>query len=122
MSRRQPIPGDGHKVAQRQVVLVIGRPGKAAAHVLGTPDISVVVIRLAALDHVLLSRVAPDVAAFPLMAPEADATQILERLDTLGFTGEAMVFVPVLPDRAMVQHELQSLAPRLTLTLVEPGE
>ncbi len=122
MSRRQPILGDGRSAAPRRVVLVIGRPDKGAARVLGEPGVAVVVVSLSVLDHALLARVLPDAAAFPLMAPEADATQILERLDTLGFTGEALVFVPALPDRAMVQHELQSLAPHLTLTLVEPGD
>jgi hypothetical protein len=83
---------------------------------------SVVAASFAVLDRPLLARIAPDAVAFLLIGAEADATQVLERLGQFGFSGEAIVFAPRLPDRQMVLRELRGLATGMALTVVEPGE
>ena len=70
------------------------------------------------LDARLLATLRPAIVTFPLIGADCDATQVVERLAVLGFAGIALVLAADLPDPAMVQRELQSLGPGLTLCLV----
>ena len=70
------------------------------------------------LDARLLATLRPAVVTFPLIGTDCDAMQVVERLATLGYGGVALALAADLPDPAMVQRELQALAPELTLCLV----
>lgn len=72
----------------------------------------------ARLDARLLATLRPEIVTFPLIGADCDAAQVVERLAILGFTGMALALAADLPDPAMVQRELQGLAPDLTLCLV----
>lgn len=72
----------------------------------------------ARLDARLLETLQPSIVTFPLIGADCDATQVVERLASLGFSGVAMALAADLPDPEMVQRELQALAPDLRLWLV----
>lgn len=103
-------------------ILVVGRAGTSALEHLRKRGGSVVATTLAGIDRSLLARVSPDAVAFSLIGPDADATQVLSLLTACGYAGEAIILAPRLPNRAMVARELASLAPSVTLTLLETSD
>lgn len=110
---------DGRNAGPVTTVLVIGRADYATlaqASVAGGP---VFVVPISGLDAALLARLAPDCVIFPLMAPDFDAPMVIEKLAALGFSGQACVVAPPLPNRRMVEIELRSIAPILHLLLIE---
>lgn len=74
----------------------------------------------AAVDAVLLARLKPDRVICPLLSREFDASLLAQRLITAGFRGRLTVIAPRLPDSRMVQSELASEAPALTVELITP--
>jgi hypothetical protein len=120
-SREQdpPIPTQ----SSGETVLLIGRTTPGTADHFRQSDVSIVLGTFALLDAAFLLRVAPHTIAFPLMAKDCDAAQVLAQLHALGFTGRALIFAPRLPNRDMVLRELKPLAPGLArITLLELPE
>jgi hypothetical protein len=107
------------KATPGPTILLVGRAGASALEQLRKRGGSVVATPLAGLDRSLLARVSPDAIAFSLITSDADATQVLCLLKASGYAGEAIILAPRLPNRAMVVRELASLAPCVTLTLLE---
>lgn len=79
----------------------------------------VVISRLASLDGALLEQVRPARILCPLLARDFDASLVATRLQALGYDGHLTVVSPPLPNRAMVQRELASLAPGMTVDVHE---
>lgn len=79
------------------------------------------VVRLgfAELDARRLAETMPGMVAMPLWSPTADAVQMLQMLDELGYAGPVHVFAPHLPDRRMVFAELKAVSPLLRISLIE---
>jgi hypothetical protein len=117
--RLDPAGAPDGKPTTGPTILVVGRAGTSVLDLLHKRGGSVVATTLAGLDRNLLSRVSPDAVAFSLIAPDADATQVLSLLNGCGYVGEAIILAPRLPNRAMVARELAALAPSVTLTLLE---
>ena len=55
----------------------------------------------------------------PLMGDRADAVEVAEMLDEVGYRGRYMAFAPYLPDRAMIEREVSRAAPGLLLDVIE---
>jgi hypothetical protein len=74
----------------------------------------------AAIDAMLIAHLKPDRVICPLLARGFDASLLAQRLVMAGFRGWLTVIAPRLPDGAMVQRELSSIAPGLSVELVMP--
>lgn len=99
----------GGQESSAQATLVIGdAPGPAHA----------VRIGFAALDAETLARVAPVFVICRLFAPESDAMGVAETLSALRWKGRLIVVASGVPNRAMVQREIQSGAPGVKVELV----
>ncbi len=72
------------------------------------------------LDAKLFSTVLPELVILPLFGPDFDAIDALQRLERLGYRGIVIVQGPSLPNRAIVERELGTVAPQLTVKLTEP--
>lgn len=72
----------------------------------------------AALDAGLLARMAPARVICRLFAAEGDALAVAETLSALGWTGRLTVVAPGLPNRVMVQRELQANAGEVRVEVV----
>lgn len=70
------------------------------------------------LDATLLARVNPQRVICALFAGDSDAMMVAERLAELGWRGVLTVLAPGLPNRRMVQQELQAIAPWITVEVV----
>ncbi len=81
------------------------------------PDVSVRTT-FGAIDAGMLGRVAPDCVICRLFATDSDAMLVAETLAALGWRGRLLVIAPGLPNRAMVQRELQASAPGVTIEVV----
>jgi hypothetical protein len=53
-----------------------------------------------------------------LFGNQLDASDVIERLVRSGYRGSVTVVAPPLPDPRMVQRELESCGPSLTITLL----
>ncbi|MFT4150173.1 MAG: hypothetical protein QM656_08250 [Paracoccaceae bacterium] len=73
---------------------------------------------MARLNARTLLALHPDEIACALFAPGHDATQVVARLETMGYRGLITVVAPPLPDPRMVERELRALGPGLRLRLV----
>lgn len=89
--------------------------------VAGTCGTSIVVCPFGNLNAAMLRAVEPACIVAPLMAPGFDAAQVVVRLNLLEFGGLVCVVSPRLPDRRMVEAELNALAPNIKVTLFEAG-
>lgn len=72
---------------------------------------------LAGLSRDLLHETTPDAVACPLIAPDFDAFDVVQRLQGLGFSGMALVLTPPLPMPGLVERELAAAAPDLAIVL-----
>ncbi|MBC2835379.1 hypothetical protein [Paragemmobacter straminiformis] len=99
---------DGTEQAAAPTLLIGEAPGPEGA----------LRIAFAALDSGLLARVGPARVICRLFAPEADAMAVAETLAALGWAGRLTVVAPGLPNRAMVQRELQASAGRVKIEVV----
>ena len=70
------------------------------------------------LDAALLARLAPRHVVCALFAADCDAMIVAERLTELGWRGRLMVVAHALPDRRMVERELQAIAPWIRVEVV----
>lgn len=70
------------------------------------------------LDAALLAHVAPDTVICALLAGDSDAMTVAERLAELGWRGRLVVVAQGLPNRRMVQQELQAIAPWISVEVV----
>lgn len=77
-------------------------------------------VRFADIDPGLIARLRPDRVICPLLARGFDACLLAQRLEATGFRGRLTVIAPRLPDSAMVQREVSSAAPTLTVEVVVP--
>jgi len=66
----------------------------------------------------LLGALAPRCVVAPLFARQFDVLSLLDMLAEARFAGRILVMAPHLPNRAMVQAELQAHCPGLRLTLL----
>lgn len=73
---------------------------------------------LAQLDARTLAQIAPMQVICPLFWAEGDAVQVAERLVALGWTGVLTVLAPDVPNRRMVQHEVQAVAGGIRVEVV----
>lgn len=71
------------------------------------------------LSHALIGRIRPDCVAAPLFSPVFDIVELTQILKESGYQGALMVISPPLPDGPMVLRELQDLAPRMAVRLIE---
>lgn len=93
---------------------------EAAGLVIGDAPAPVHAVRIAfgALDAAVLARVAPVFVICRLFARDSDAVTVAETLAALRWTGRLVVIAPGLPNRAMVQREIQSGAPGIKVEVV----
>lgn len=75
-------------------------------------------VGFARLDGALLARLAPARVICDLFAGDGDAMMVAEVLAALGWRGRLTVLAPGLPNRRMVQQELQSIAPWIRVEVV----
>jgi hypothetical protein len=84
------------------------------------PRMTVIMARFGLLDRRLLDSVQPHCVLFPLLGPDFDAVQVIERLDALRFQGSLCVVAPAsLPAPGLVLRELRAAGRCTTmLTLI----
>lgn len=70
------------------------------------------------LDAALLARLGPRHVVCALFAADCDAMIVAERLTELGWRGRLTVVAQALPDRRMVERELQAIAPWISVVVV----
>lgn len=70
------------------------------------------------LDAAVLANFAPDRVVCALFAGDYDAMMVAERLAELGWRGLLVVLAQGLPNRRMVQQELQAIAPWIRVEVV----
>jgi hypothetical protein len=58
-----------------------------------------------------------DLVISPLIGPDFDAFELIERLGRSAFRGRLRIVARLLPDRALVMRELQALADPLGITI-----
>lgn len=75
-------------------------------------------IAFGTLDAAVLARVAPAFVICRLFAKDSDAMAVAEVLAALRWKGRLVVIAPGLPNRAMVQREIQSGAPGIKVEVV----
>lgn len=75
-------------------------------------------LALTRIDVVLLARLAPVQVICGLFDASADAMAVAERLAECGWSGRLTVLAPGLPDRRMVQRELQAVATGITVEVI----
>ncbi len=73
---------------------------------------------LARIDAAVLARLAPVQVICALFDASADAMAVAERLTECGWSGRLTVLAPGLPDRRMVQRELQVVATGITVEVI----
>ena len=106
-----------------ETVLLIGRVSSGTSRHFNQRNASIVVAPYATINRAFVARVAPQTVAFALMGKDRDAAQILAHLESLRYSGEAIIFAPRLPDRDMFLRELRLLAPGLArISLLELPE
>jgi len=98
-------------------VLALDLPAPLVADL---PAGAVVTARFADLDAALLARVRPEQVMLPLLSPDHDAMAVVERLQSLGYSGRITVVARHLPNARMVEAELRALGPGPRLTLLAP--
>lgn len=99
----------GNEATDQTAILVIG-DAPAPAHATR--------IVFAALDAGVLARTAPDSVICRLFSTDCDAMTVAETLVALRWTGRLWVVAPGLPNRTMVQRELQAGATGLKVEVV----
>lgn len=70
------------------------------------------------LDSAVLAHIAPETVICALFASDCDAMMVAERLAGLGWRGRLVVVAQGLPNRRMVQQELQAIAPWISVEVV----
>lgn len=75
-------------------------------------------VALAQLDGGVLHRLRPAQVICALFGKDSDAMMVAERLAELGWRGRLTVLAPGLPNRRMVQQELQAIAPWIRVEVV----
>lgn len=99
----------------RILVIEAMLPGTAGGEVLG--------VRWSQLDAACLERIRPALVVCPLLTPDFDAIEAIERLGRLGWQGRLHVLLPALPNPGLVRRELQSFArdtaPAITVEVLE---
>lgn len=70
-----------------------------------------------AITSALLYLLKPDHVVCPLVAEDIDAAQLIARLQMTGYGGRLTVLATV-PDPAMIEAELQALAPDIPVRVV----
>ena len=116
----QPSAGSPLRVVGERPVLIAIE--LCPAHDAAWEDYTVVPLRFAALSVGHLLMLAPAAVAIPLWSRGADAVQMLQRLDELGYAGPVEVHGPSLPNARMVIAELTQVAAGLRVRLVEHPE
>ncbi len=93
---------------------------KAAHLLIGAVEGPVGAARVAfgRLDAAVLAQVAPAQVICALFAKDCDAMMVAERLADLGWRGRLTVLAPGLPNRRMVQQEVQAIAPWIAVEVV----
>lgn len=81
---------------------------------------SIVIARFRDISPSLIARVQPDLVLCPLVAAGFDAMDVLHRLSETGMALRVGVLSRALPNRAMVERELQSHAEGLEVALLTP--
>ncbi len=116
------------RYAAQERVLVVGleswqNTGTGTIRHLSMHDPAMVATHLQELDGGVLAVANPDLVLCPLFAPTragggADAVELVQRLQMLGYDGRIAVIAPRLPRADMVQAELRALGPGERLTLI----
>lgn len=75
-------------------------------------------VAFARLDSGVLDSVRPARVICALFGKDSDAMMVAERLADLGWRGRLTVLAPGLPNRRMVQQELQAIAPWIRVEVV----
>lgn len=90
------------------------------SHLADLPAGVVALAGFAELDARLLAQVRPDQILMPLLSSGHDAFAVVERLQTIGYTGLITVVALHLPNARMVETELRALGPGKRLALLTP--
>lgn len=105
-----------------EVYLVIEVP-KTVGFVNELPlHVTAVSIQFAALEQKLVSSIAPSKVVVPLLTRGFDAADVVEQLGNCGYAGTVWVLAPKLPNRRMVERELRSMVPGITVEIIELDE
>jgi hypothetical protein len=99
-----------------EVPKTVGLSRTLPAHVTALP------ISFSALEHKLVTSVAPTKVVVPLMARGFDAADVVEQLVECGYQGSLWVLAPKLPNRRMVERELRSMAAGIMVEVIEMEE
>ena len=70
------------------------------------------------LDAAMLARLQPARVILPLLAQGQDASEVIVRLEALGYVGLLTVIAPNLPNPQMVERELRRHGPGARLTVL----
>ena len=80
---------------------------------------AMVLCQYARLSRALICRVMPDCVVAPLFSPVFDIVELAHVLNEADYQGALMAISPPLPNGRMVLRELQDLAPRMVVRLIE---
>ncbi|WP_435168461.1 hypothetical protein [Falsirhodobacter sp. 1013] len=116
---RSLVPGTRQPFAGTQkTCLIIETPDALRYLDRWTTRPSIVMARFRDISPSLIERVHPDLVLCPLFATGFDALDVLHRLGETGLTLRVGVLSAALPNRSMVERELQSHAEGLEVELL----
>ncbi len=79
---------------------------------------SCIVARYETLNLQFLAQVMPDTILAPLLGPDFDILDLIDRLDRIGYGGALRALTPELPDPGAVRAEVRSHAAGLDFDLI----